>query len=121
MTNDDNINKELASWMDQKFREWCDKQPRRRRNQRAFAWYLDIPDGNLRTYLNGSHTPTGNNLVNLGRKLGYEVYTLIGMEIPNPDIRFVETRVTMLEDNERDKKDLFKLVDDFMKSRGYPV
>jgi len=74
----------FKDWLMDKFVEW-ERTQKRRQSFSAFARYLDVKQASLSQWLNGSYTPTGENLVKVADKLGTEVYRVVGLPAPDLD------------------------------------
>ncbi len=83
------MNKKLSAFMNKHFRQWEDlqgsKQP-----VTAFARWLNMNQVTVNRYMNGDSEPEGDNLRQLARKLGPEIYEVLGREVPadleSPDL-----------------------------------
>lgn len=68
-------------WFLTKFREW-EASTGRKQTEAAFAKFLHLKPPTLNRWMTGSATPTGENLRMLARRLGSEIYTIVGQPIP---------------------------------------
>ena len=71
-----------TEWFLQKFREW-ELKTSRKQTESAFAKYLGVKPPTLNRWTNGNATPQGENLRLLARKLGPEVYDILGLVRPD--------------------------------------
>jgi transcriptional regulator with XRE-family HTH domain len=80
----------IPSWLNEHFRAW-EKETGRKQTVSAFARWLGIKQPTLNRWMNGDNEPDGENLRILARKLGPEVYEIVGQPAPDdlfshPDI-----------------------------------
>lgn len=75
---------EFKDWLMDKFVSW-ERTQTRRQSFSAFARYLDVKQASLSQWMNGSYTPTGENLIKVANKLGSEVYRVVGLPAPDLD------------------------------------
>lgn len=73
-------------WLNQKFLEW-EKTQGRKQSYYAFARYLEVSQSGLGQWMNGSGTPSGEDLLNIANKLGPEIYDTIGLPRPNAEVQ----------------------------------
>jgi transcriptional regulator with XRE-family HTH domain len=71
----------LPTWLNDQFREW-EKKSGRRQTVTAFARWLGIKQPTLNRWMSGDTTPDAENLRVLSRKLGTEIYIILGLKIP---------------------------------------
>jgi transcriptional regulator with XRE-family HTH domain len=101
---------QITDWLNQKFIEWQASQ-KRRKTISQFAVYLDIPQPVLSHYLNGRHIPTGENVYKLAERLGDEIYTILGVEAPDPLYRQIVKNWGEYTDDQR--RHLSEMLDAF--------
>lgn len=73
---------EFAQWVERAYVRWMDETGKHR-SQREFAEFLGLRAANLNHYLSGRRLPTGESIHKLAKKLGPEVYDLLGVERPD--------------------------------------
>ena len=75
----------LPAWLTRKFREWESKTGRRQ-SLSAFARYLGVKQPSLSHWINHDNPPSYENIEKLAEKLGPEIYDIMGMPRPDPNI-----------------------------------
>lgn len=80
------MSKATQNWLEQKFIEWRNAQPRGKDSVVAFAAYLGVSRNSLNNWLNRGQTPDLSSVVLLAR-LGAEIYDLMGMPRPDPKLQ----------------------------------
>jgi transcriptional regulator with XRE-family HTH domain len=73
-------------WLNQKFIEW-EKSQGRKQSYYAFARYLEVSQSGLGQWMNGSGTPSGEDLLNIANKLGQEIFDVLGLPRPNAEVQ----------------------------------
>lgn len=73
---------EFREWMMEKFREWENTQPGKRSNYSAFARHLGIKVNQYAQWRSGNNYPSPEAARILAKKLGNEVYAVLGYPIP---------------------------------------
>lgn len=71
----------FKDWLYQKFSEW-EKTTGERQTGVSFAKYLGVTQPALASWLNGRYIPKGRSVAILAKKLGYDVYEVLGMPMP---------------------------------------
>jgi len=79
--------KTTQDFFNEKFRQWGIKT-RRRPTITAFAKYLDVSQATMSGWMAGNTVPNGENLLNVGQKLGYEIYDILGLPRPKVERAF---------------------------------
>jgi len=74
--------------LEQKFLAWQHEVGKRKTIQ-EFAAYLGVSQPILSHWLNGKRSPGPENLRLLSSKLGPEVYDVLGLERPDPDLAYI--------------------------------
>lgn len=72
----------VKDWLNQKFSEW-EKAQGRSQSYYAFARYLEVSQSGLSQWMIGNGAPGGDDLTNIGKKLGVEIYDVMGLPRPN--------------------------------------
>ena len=75
----------LTSWLTNEFREW-EKSTGHRQTVSAFARRMGIKQPTLNRWMNGDSTPDGDNLRILAKHLGTEIYEVLGLPLPKPEL-----------------------------------
>jgi len=76
----------VKDWLNSKFIEWERKQGGKQ-SYYAFARFLEVGQSGLASWMSGSGTPSGDDLISIAAKLGPEVYDVIGLPRPNADVQ----------------------------------
>ena len=79
---------DASDWMNKKFLEWQTIKGLRK-TMTQFAEYLDIHPSVLSHYLNGTRTPSGENIEKISLRLGDEIYAILGLPIPDIQLRLI--------------------------------
>ena len=77
---------EFSRWLEQKYLDWQSERGRRVLLQ-EFADWLGISKQLLSHYLNGRNVPNGPTVTKLADKLGPEIYDVLGLARPDPNIQ----------------------------------
>lgn len=75
---------EFSAWLTRKFLDW-QTQSGERKSVVEFAAYLEVDQPSLSKYLTGKSTPTGDNLLKIAMKFGFEAYELLDAQPPIKD------------------------------------
>ena len=79
----------LAKLLEQKFLTWQNEQGRRKTLD-DYAEYLGVGRSVLSNWLTGKRSPNTESLRVLSSRLGPEVYDVLGLDRPDPDLAFIE-------------------------------
>ena len=74
--------------LEQKFLAWQQESGERKTIQ-EFAAYLGVSQPILSHWLNGARSPGPESLRLLSAKLGPEVYDVLGLDRPDPDLAYI--------------------------------
>ena len=85
----------VKDWLNLKFGEW-EKAQGGRQSYYAFARYLEVSQSGLGQWMNGTTSPAGEDLVSVARKMGPEVYDLLGLPRPNAEAQRLTVSFTSL-------------------------
>lgn len=100
----------ITDWLNQKFLEWQASQGRRKTIS-ELAEYLDIQQPVLSHYLNGKHTPRGENVDKIALRFGNEIYAILGLMPPDPLYRQIVKNWEYYTDEQR--RHISELLDQF--------
>lgn len=92
----------VKDWLNQKFIEW-EKAQGRSQSYYAFARYLEVSQSGLGQWMVGSGAPGGDDLLNIAKKLGLEIYDVMGLPRPNAQVQRVTVSFASLPPEIRDK------------------
>ena len=82
-----NGNKTLAKWLELKYIDWM-KERGEIVSQREFADFLGIDPMNLSHYLNAKRkVPDQESIKKIAEKLGPEIYDVLGLARPDPQLQ----------------------------------
>lgn len=77
----------LATWLEGEWLKWQAKEGRRK-SQRLFAKWLEVPEGTLTHWISGSRRKLDDPSVRLlAAKLGPEIYDVLGQPRPDPRLQ----------------------------------
>ena len=79
----------LSRWLDEKLRAWRATQSEGRSGVTQFARHIGITRDDLNNYLLRGARPEGAKLRRIARALGPEIYDLLGLTPPDPQVRQV--------------------------------
>lgn len=79
---------DFPAWLEQKYLGWQGERGKRA-TLAQFADHLGISAPLLSHYLNGLRKPTAENARKLAQRLGPEVYEILGLQDPDPKLRFI--------------------------------
>lgn len=96
------VNK-LASWLEKQYIDWMAKE-KQVKSQREFAELLGIDPVKLNQYLNGRRKMPDLETVNLiAEKLGPEIYDILGLARPDPQLQALTHKWHTLDQATKDK------------------
>ncbi len=73
-------------WLNQKFTEW-EKAQGHKQSYYAFARYLEVSQSGLAQWMVGGSVPSGDDLLSIAKKLGPEIYEILGLPRPNAEVQ----------------------------------
>jgi hypothetical protein len=79
----------VAKWLQKKFRAWQAAQTSHRAGVTQFARHIGISRDDLNNYLLKGARPESVRLEKIGRTLGWEIYDLVGVPRPDPQLHAV--------------------------------
>jgi hypothetical protein len=79
----------VAAWLEKKFQAWRAAQTSHRAGVTEFARHIGISRDDLNNYLLKGHRPEAERLEKIGRALGWEIYDLVGLPRPDPQLHAV--------------------------------
>jgi hypothetical protein len=91
----------VARWLDDKFRAWRDTQSEGNAGVTQFARHIGITRDDLNNYLLRGARPEGKKLLQIARALGPEIYDLLGLARPDPQLRQVMKAFVRLPPDQR--------------------
>lgn len=95
-------NVEFAGWLEGQFLQWQITEGGRR-TLGQFAEKLDISQGLLSHYLKGIRKPRLSTVVKMAEVVGNEIYTVLGMTMPDPVIMEINEKLNSYTSDERNK------------------
>lgn len=79
----------VSVWLEKKFKDWRNDQPRGKDTITAFAAWLEVSRGSLNNWMLNDHIPEGISLIVLASKLGPEIYELAGAKPLKENLRII--------------------------------
>jgi hypothetical protein len=79
----------VAQWLEKKFQTWRAAQTGHRAGVTQFARHIGISRDDLNNYLLKGARPEAERLEKIGRTLGWEIYDLVGVPRPDPQLHAV--------------------------------
>lgn len=90
MNLDDTIMKmKFTQFLELKFLEWQQAEGGRK-TVKQFAAYIGVSQSTISTWWNGDRSPEGENIQKIAHKLGIEVYDVLGIPRPDPDLLYIQ-------------------------------
>lgn len=80
-----NKNEIFQAWFNRKWAEW-DAYNERRSTQFELAEYLGITRSAVAQYTSGRQVADNGNLLHIANKFGDEIYEIVGVEKPTPEL-----------------------------------
>jgi len=81
---------DFPQYLELKFLEWQHEKGGRK-TVGEFAEYLGIAQSTASSYMNGKRIPEGETLRYIAIKLGIEVYDVLGLPRPDPDLLYLQS------------------------------
>jgi len=82
------VSHETKEWINDRYRDWRNKQPREADTITAFARYLDVSRNSLNNWMNRGKTPDPDSALKLS-KVGIEIYDLLKLKRPDAKLLLV--------------------------------
>lgn len=80
----------VAKWLDAEYVKWRQKQTgRRKAGITHFAQWLGVSRDTLNNWLGGRRVPERENIELLAAKLGLEIYDVMGLPRPDPNLQLI--------------------------------
>ena len=80
---------EFKKFLEGKYLDW-QRASGGRKTVLEFANYLGVSQQSVSNWWNGDRIPQGENIKKLADKLGLEVYDVLGLSRPNPDLHYLQ-------------------------------
>ena len=93
-------NHKFNHWLENEFLKWQDQRGRRGRLVQ-FAKHLGISAPLLSHYLKGIRKPSGATVHKLAKQLGPEVYDVLGLQRPDPQLVLITRNWSLLTDEQK--------------------
>ena len=90
----------FRQWIEMKYLEWQRSQGGRK-TVLEFAEYLDVSQQTVSNWMNATRQPQGDNIRKLSEELGLEVYDVLGLDRPDPDLHYIQKTWDDLTPKER--------------------
>ncbi len=81
--------RDFKDWINKKFIEW-EHASGRRRTLSDFANYLGVSRPIVSMWMNGARTPSRDNVHVLAKIFGAEIYDILGIQRPDPDLEAIK-------------------------------
>ena len=93
----------FPKFLEIKFLEWQHGEGGRR-TVKEFAEWLGVKQSTVSMWWNGTNTPRDSDIIRtLAVRLGMEVYDVLGLERPDPDLIYIEDRWERMSASQRRK------------------
>jgi transcriptional regulator with XRE-family HTH domain len=92
----------FPQFIEQKFLEWQNAEGKRKTLD-EFAEYLGVKRSVLSNWLTGRRNPGAESLRQLSAKLGFEVYDVLGLPRPDPDLAYISQHWDLVSEEFRRK------------------
>jgi len=93
--------KQFKEWLFDHFIEWEKQQKGRRSNFTKFAEFLGVKQPQLSSWLKGDYKPGTNNIKLLADLFGMEVYDVLDIPRPDPDLYYIQINWSDLKPEHR--------------------
>ena len=90
----------FSDYLTQKYLEWQTAEGKRKTID-EFAYYLGVSQATTSAWMNGTRNPNKDNAVGLSKVLGMEIYDVLGIPRPDPDLIFIQTNWGQLDEKSR--------------------
>jgi transcriptional regulator with XRE-family HTH domain len=78
----------VGEWLEHQFLDWQRKEGERRTVE-EFATWLGVSRGTFNKWLNGDRKPDGESIAILAEKLGVEIYDVLDVPRPDPELQAI--------------------------------
>jgi transcriptional regulator with XRE-family HTH domain len=90
----------FRQFLEMKFLAW-QQEIGGRRTVLEFAEYLGVSQQTVSSWWNNTRQPQGENVRKVSEKLGLEVYDVLGLPRPDPDLHYLQSQWDTLTAEER--------------------
>jgi len=90
----------FRQFLEIKFLQW-QQESGGRRTVREFSKYLGVSQSSVSMWWNGDRVPEGTNVQKLSKKLGLEVYDVLGLPRPDEDLHYLQREWEQLSPTQR--------------------
>jgi len=90
----------FRQFLEMKYLEW-QKDSGGRKTVLEFANYLGVSQQTVSNWWNGERLPQGDNIHKIALKLGLEVYDVLELARPDPDLFYIQQQWESLTEKER--------------------
>ena len=80
------MSKEMANWLMEKYLDW-QRDAGELKTAAEFAAYIGVSQPTISMWLSGKREPHGKNVDKLAAKFGPEIYDILGLARPDPDLQ----------------------------------
>jgi transcriptional regulator with XRE-family HTH domain len=94
------MDNELQGWLLRKFLQW-QVDTGERNTLEQFSEYLNIGRSTLSKWMNGTSRPGSDTIGQVADKLGPEIYDILGVPRPDPDLLYIIKRWPAMSDEQR--------------------
>ena len=78
----------FSQYLELKFLEW-QRNEGGRKTVKEFAGFIGVSQSTISSWWNGIRVPEGENIRKLEKKLGFEVYDVLGLPRPDEDLAYI--------------------------------
>ena len=104
------------TWLMDKFVKW-ERERKQRQSYSAFARYLGVKQSSLSQWLAGNYPPSKENVEKIAAKLGPEIYDIMGMQRPDPELEHLREQFEAVDP--KDRQEVLKLIEETLREHGY--
>jgi transcriptional regulator with XRE-family HTH domain len=79
------MNPEFSAWFTKQFLDW-EYKSKKHQTISDFAKYLNVPQSQVSSWMNGKYIPGRKNIVKLAKKLGPDIYQILKLKEDDPGI-----------------------------------
>lgn len=91
---------DFRQFLEMKYLEW-QRDSGGRKTVNDFARYIGVSPSTISMWWSGERSPQGENIVKLSFKLGLEVYDVLGLPRPDPELHYIQQHWDVYSPEER--------------------
>jgi transcriptional regulator with XRE-family HTH domain len=92
----------ISDWMNDAFLKWQTSHGRRKTIS-EFANHVGVSQPLMSNYLNGTRTPSGENVDKIADVLGDEIYRILELQPPDPNLQIIKRIWETLSESQQEQ------------------